>query len=251
MNAYNFSRWFWDYAFDNPTKIKPTHVAIYFFAVEHCNRLGWKKYFGLPTSMVLDAIGVRSYSVYKKAFDELIEYGFFEIIEYSKNQYSSNVIALKENDKANDKANGKANGKANSKALDKALLKHKAKHLQSTDKSTDSIDKQGTIKTTKTNTPLWRTDYEVYLRDAKIEFQKAVDDKNFIDELKYYYPNLDIVKTINNSWVLFWGNERGWKHKKKSKSENLDWRLTIRNAITLPSNKVFYTKQELAEMERK
>lgn len=97
----------------------------------------------------------------------------------------------------------------------------------------------------------WRDDFEVYLNEAKDEFQKAVDDKKFIQELQYFYPSLDIVKTIYNSWKKFWGNERGWKHKKKSKSDNLDWRLTIRNAVALPSNKIYYTKQELAEIERR
>jgi hypothetical protein len=131
LNIYILSRYFWDFAFENPVKIKPIHCSIYFFAVEHCNRLGWKKNFGLPTSMVIEAIGVKSYSVYKSAFDDLVSFGFFEIIQYSKNQYSSNVIALKENDKADDKAN--------SKALDKALIKHVTKQCESTVQSIDSI----------------------------------------------------------------------------------------------------------------
>lgn len=125
INGYQLSRNFWDFAFENTGKIKPIHIAIYFFAMEHCNRLGWKREFGLPTSMVLDAITVKSYSVYKTAFDDLVEYGFFEVVQYSKNQYSSNIIALKENDKAN------------YKALDKALVKHTSKQRQ----STVSIDK--------------------------------------------------------------------------------------------------------------
>lgn len=134
MDGYSLSRDFWNFSFENPEKIKPTHIAIYFFAVEHCNRLGWKEKFGLPTSMVLDAIGIKSYSVYKKCFDELVEWEFFIAIEYSKNQYSSNIIALKENDKALDKA------------LDKAMVKHVSKHDQPKDESIVSIDKHITIK---------------------------------------------------------------------------------------------------------
>jgi hypothetical protein len=130
MTMYELSRGFWDFAFENPEKIKPVHISIYFFSVEHCNRLGWKKKFGLPASMVIEAIGVKSYSVYKKAFDELVSFGFIEVVEYSKNQYSSNIIALKDS------------YKANCKALDKALTKHVSKHPQSTCESTDSIIKQ-------------------------------------------------------------------------------------------------------------
>lgn len=138
MNSYELSRFFWDFAFENPSKIKPIHCAIYFFSIEHCNRLGWKKEFGLPTSMVIEAIGIKSYSVYKNAFDDLVEYNFFDVRQYSKNQYSSNIIALKDNTKANTKATAKANAKA----LDKALQKHSQKQS----KSIDSIDKQETIE---------------------------------------------------------------------------------------------------------
>jgi hypothetical protein len=74
--------------------------------------------------MAMEATGVKSYSVFKKHFDDLVSFGFFEVAEYSKNQYSSNVIALKEN------------CKANVKALDKALSKHASKQVQSTSEST-------------------------------------------------------------------------------------------------------------------
>jgi hypothetical protein len=124
--------WF-DFSFSNPDKIKPIHTAIYFFAIEHCNRLGWKKKFGFPTSMVLEATGIKSYSAYKKHFDEIVEFGFFTVHEYSKNQYSSNVIELSLKVKALDKA------------LDKALIKHSSKQVQSTHQSSSSIDKQLTI----------------------------------------------------------------------------------------------------------
>lgn len=133
MNIFDLNRSFWDFAFNNPEKIKPNHCAIYYFALEHCNRLGWKKKFGFPTSMVLEATGIKSYSVFKKTFDELVVFGFFEVIEYSKNQYSSNIIALKENNKALDKA------------LDKAFTKHLSKQKGSSSESIDSIDKQYTI----------------------------------------------------------------------------------------------------------
>ena len=86
MDIYKLNRYFWDFAFNNTGKIKPNHIAVYQFAIEHCNRLGWKKQFGFPTSMVLDAVGIKSYSVYKTTFDDLVTFGFFDVIEYSKNQ---------------------------------------------------------------------------------------------------------------------------------------------------------------------
>jgi len=132
MNGYSISRSWWDFAFANPEKVKPIHAALLFFAVEHCNRLGWKQKFGLPSSMAMEAIGVHSYNTYIQAFNNLCEWGFFELVQKSKNQYSSNIIALSKFDEAPDKA------------LDKALIKHDSKQCESTCESTVSIDKQRT-----------------------------------------------------------------------------------------------------------
>ncbi|WP_051289072.1 hypothetical protein [Chryseobacterium daeguense] len=134
MNIYDLSRKFWDFAFENPDKIKPNHGAMYFFAVEHCNRLGWKEKFGFPTVMAMEAIGIKSYNTFINTLKDLVEYGFIEMIEKSKNQYSANIIALSNFDEAHNKA------------LDKALMKHGTKQSesteQSTDESIDSINKQ-------------------------------------------------------------------------------------------------------------
>jgi len=168
ISGYKLSRAFWDFAFENTGKIKPIHIAIFFFAMEHCNRLGWKKNFGLPTSMVLDAITVKSYSVYKSAFDDLVEYGFFEVVQYSKNQYSSNIIALKENDKAN------------TKALDKALVKHTSKQRQ----STVSIDKQVTINKEQLKANLF-------------------SDELYMDDLRRTNKGKDFDKAFDQCWLHF------------------------------------------------
>jgi hypothetical protein len=100
------------------------------FSIEHCNRLGWKEKFGFPSQMVMEAIGVKNWRTYSKALADLVEWKFIIMIETSKNQYSSNIIAIVKNTKAP------------TKALDKALQKHSTKQ----GKSTVSIDKQETIE---------------------------------------------------------------------------------------------------------
>jgi len=141
LNGYELSRNFFDWCFENPEKIKPIHIAVYFFAIEHCNRLGWKPKFGFPSQMAMDAIGVKSWHTYINAFNDLVDWEFFILIERSKNQYSSNIIALIKNNKAN------------IKALDKAFTKHSSKHQRSTYQSTyqsiDSINKQYNKETIK------------------------------------------------------------------------------------------------------
>lgn len=134
MNGYELSRNWFNWCFENPEKIKPNHTALYFFAIEHCNRLGWKEKFGLPTTMAKEAIGIRSYNTYINTLNELVEWGFVKMIERSKNQHSSNIVALSKFDKALDSA------------LDKAFVKHGTKQSESTGESNSSIVKPITSK---------------------------------------------------------------------------------------------------------
>jgi len=136
MNSYELSRNWFDWCFDNPEKIKPVHTAIYFFSIEHCNRLGWMPKFGLPTEMVKSAIGVHSYNTYIDALNDLVEWGFIKMIQKSKNQYSSNIIALSNFDKAT------------TKALDKAMIKHSTKQGESIDSINKQINKEQENKET-------------------------------------------------------------------------------------------------------
>ena len=130
LTGYELSRQWFDFAFSNPELINPSHAAVYFCASEHQNRLGGKTKFGFPTTMVMEAVGIKSYNTYIKVFNDLVNWGFFELIEKSRNQYSANIIALSKNDKAL------------GKALDKAFIKHASKQSESTDESISSIDKQ-------------------------------------------------------------------------------------------------------------
>ena len=144
LTQFELSRAYWDYAFEHPG-CKPTHAAIFFFAIEHCNRLGWKRVFGFPTTMAKEAAGIHSYNTYILALRDLVEWGFIIVHEWSRNQYSANKIELSTPQSALSK---------NDKALDKALTKHYTKQGestvqsigQSTIQSIDSIDKQRTIE---------------------------------------------------------------------------------------------------------
>lgn len=181
MNYYSLMRDFWDFAYENPELIKPNHCAIYFFVIEHCNRLGWKEKFGLPSGMVMDAIGMKCYNSYIKAFNDLVRFGFIKLIEKSKNQWSSNIIALSKFDKALDRA------------LDKAIVKHSIKHSikqdESTEQSTHSIIRP--IYNT-TNIP---------------KEQSKTKNQNFIFELKEsptWIESIQRQNKIQESEVMDW-----------------------------------------------
>lgn len=138
MNSYELSKVWFDFAFENPEKINPNHAAIFFFAIEHCNRLGWKEKFGFPTQMAMDALGIKKHQTYIKYFNELVEWGFFKLIQKSSNQYSANIISL---------TNALPK---KGKALAKAITTHAAKQTepkgQSTGQSNSSIIKPDNLE---------------------------------------------------------------------------------------------------------
>jgi len=179
MNSYELSRKFWDFAFENPDRIKPIHAAIYFFAIEHCNRLGWKEKFGLPSQMVMEAIGVKNCRTYSQGLNELIEFDFIKLIEKSTNQYSSNIIAIVNFTKAD------------TKALDKALQKHGTKQGQ----SIVSIDKQETKE-------------QIYIPEFSEFLQFAIEQVTNInkDEVKLKYESWKVNewKDGNNKQIKNW-----------------------------------------------
>lgn len=191
MNSYELSRKWFDWSFENPEKISTNHSALYFFAIEHCNRLGWRKKFGFPTEMAKDAIGIKSYKTYIKTLNDLVDWGFIEMVEKSRNQYSANIIALVEFTEALDKA------------LDKAMVKHVSKQDQSTYQSSTSIDKHITIKTINNKDDL-SVNWDALLNQFNTitgKHLKVVEDKvkrQVMARLKSGYSKNDIVTAITN-----------------------------------------------------
>jgi DNA-binding transcriptional regulator YhcF (GntR family) len=120
MNGYHLSRRWFDWAFENPEMNTPVHTALFMWVVEKWNRLGQKEKFGLPTSEAMEASGIHSFNTYRKAFNHLVEWGFVVVIQASKNQYTSTIIALSKADNAPDNA------------LDEALTKQHIMQSQST-----------------------------------------------------------------------------------------------------------------------
>ena len=126
MNGYNLIRDWYNYKFENPSRVKASHSDFYCYLIDRWNRLGQKNEFGLPTSVTMEALGIGSYNSYKKTLQDLIDFGFIKLVTESKNQYQSKVIALSKNDKASDKALDEAHNKAPDKATD-TIYKQKNK----------------------------------------------------------------------------------------------------------------------------
>lgn len=87
----------------------------------------------------------------------------------------------------------------------------------------------------------WRTSYDVYKNDLREAYQNLISNQEWLEQQQRYHPNLDIELSLEKACVQFWALETGWKHKKKSKSVNIDWKSTLASAIDL--NKVYKQKQ--------
>ena len=223
MNAFELSRNWFNFSFENPDKVKPIHTAIYFFTIERCNRLGWKEKFSLPTDMSMEANGIKSYKTYKKALKEIVEFGFIKMHQESKNQWTANIIALVKNTKALSKADNEATAKALDKAMIKHTPEHEPKQVQSTDHLSDSIIKQRNNVTTKQVNKGKPTQiflnlnsdkkeiFQIWLEYRK-EIKKGIKNEKTLEGLikKFNNHKLDDCKKIvsysidNNYQGLFW-----------------------------------------------
>ena len=130
--------------------------------------MGWAEKFALPAYMAMGAIGVSHHNTYSKAFDDLVEWGFFHLVQKSKNQHTANIIALSKIDTAL------------YTALDKATLNHIAEQAQEQGDSTITINKQQTTndkpQTTKARPTLEQV--EQYCDERGFQKQLAI---NFYD----------------------------------------------------------------------
>lgn len=217
LNSYDLSREWFNFSFDNPEKTRPIHTAVLFFAIEQCNRLGWKEKFGFPTSLAMDAIGVKKIQTFTKALNELVEFGFIKMIQKSRNQYSANIISLKIGMPKKDEA------------LDKALLGHVVRQGVKQGLSTDTIDKQTnkeqTNKPTIEKTPL----FEKWL-NYRSEIKKAIKAQSTLDALvdKFNTEPINKIKyvvetSIQNGWTgLFWNKYENTKQHNNGQQTDLD-----------------------------
>lgn len=112
---------------------------------------------------------------------------------------------------------------------------------QQTVQQTDTNKNDNNDKKEKTtlcdNISEWRKNFETYISEVYIAFEKIKIDSIWIAEQEKYNPNINIILSIEKSIKNFWGTESGWSNKKKTKTQNIDWKQTF--AKTLSFNKVY------------
>lgn len=210
MTSYELSRNYFDWCFENPEKVSPNHTAIYFFAIEHCNRLGWRDKFGFPTQMAMDAIGIKKNQTYTRYLNELVEFGFIKMVQKSTNQYSANIISL---------ISAKPK---NGKALDKAIVRHGVKQTESIGRSNSTIDKPITSKPITSKPTI----------DEFIEYALENKPKANKQELIFKYKSWE-----NNDWCI----------TRKDKKEPIKiWKTTLLNTLKYINEEVIANPYNLS-----
>lgn len=208
MTGYELSRDWFNFRFENPSKVRAVHSEFYLYLVDQWNRLGQKKEIGLPTRFTMESLAIGSYNTYKNTLADLVEWGFVRIIKDSHNQHSSKVIALSKNDVATDKA------------LDKATIKASD---EPTDKATDTIIEQGNKGIIQNKEQIHTTpeipSLAIFLSYYQTEISKDFPNREFAVQAKY------------ESWV-----DAGWKNGYGKKIKN--WKAALKNTILhLPEKK--------------
>lgn len=165
MDGYSLSEAWFDFVSKNADKVECKHSALFYYIVEVFNKRKWPDVVGLPTDFTMGILNIGSYKTYKKTFDDLVAFGFIEVVEQSKNQFTSTKIALVKNAKADTKAD--------------------SKHLPKQDQSSCSIIKQVNIETIKL---LDKETFVSFLSDGKLTVE---DLKNLKSEIESCLPPTD------------------------------------------------------------
>jgi hypothetical protein len=141
----------------------------------------------------MQAVGISKHQTYKKHFDDLVSWGFFSIIQESKNQHTATIIALPKN------------GIAQGKALDKATRGHGSKQHEGTDTVNKLINQETKKQISKDISSSTTDDFET--------FEKTIPEEKTITTEKTF-GNEEINKTLE-----FLKNAVGIKDFKESQKQ--------------------------------
>ena len=97
----------------------------------------------------------------------------------------------------------------------------------------------------------WRDDFEIYLEDLRNAYKAIVIDAVYMTERAKYHPGINIKLSLEKACKEFWATEAGWKHKRKSKSNELNWKSTFTKALDQKCNQVWLQKGETNETNKR
>lgn len=95
--------------------------------------------------------------------------------------------------------------------------------------------------------PTWRISLPVYTAECDAAYNMLIADDEWIAGRQRFHSSLNIKMSLEKAWSDYWRTATGWNHKRKSRSEEIDWRATFANALTMKCNQVWLSKQEIED----
>jgi len=124
------------------------------------------------------------------------------------------------------------------------MEQHMDSHMENENEDRNEDLKEG-VKGEKIIT--WRNSFEEYLKITNKAIKELLKDEKELQQQQEFQPNLDIPLTLKKAYKNFWGTKAGWNNKKKSRTKDIDMRMTFINAISQKINKVYKTEDERPE----
>jgi len=93
MNGFEQIKSFYSWVFNNPDKIRPTHVSLYLFLWNQDNRANWAEWIKCPYDLAMQGACIGNKGTYYRCLDDLKSFG---LIEYKKgiNNYKAPIVKL-------------------------------------------------------------------------------------------------------------------------------------------------------------
>ena len=107
----------------------------------------------------------------------------------------------------------------------------------------DNNNKEIDTTLSNSNIKTWRTSFEIYQSNLKEACNKIITPE-YIKEREEYHPGLDIKLTLKKAYEDYWNKEAGWKNKKSSKTNEIDWKSTFNNSLSQKMNQVWISKEK-------
>lgn len=231
MNYIELINWFWK--LDEHWQFTCCETRLYFYLLKTANGLGWVNNWTHSDDKTSANVGV-SVNTMKNARNRLCQAGLISFISGGKGQRNkTRYQILTPNLTPSLTPNLIPNQTPNLTPINK---------LNETNNIPPIVPPNGMDENTMTKT--WRDNYEVYLAELDKSYAEIIQDEEFILDRQKYYPNIDIQLSFEKVYKDYWHTQEGWKKKKNSKSNELDWKATFKNSLNQKFNQVYLQRKE-------
>jgi hypothetical protein len=263
INGFEQIKSFYSWVFNNPDKIRPTHISLYLFLLNQNNRSNWVEWFKCPYDLAMQGACIGNNGTYYRCLDDLKEW---KLIDYQKgiNNYKAPLVKLfqlydseqvtvplseQQCVQLTEQVSEQQCVQLTEQVSEQQCVQLPAHIYKLITDNTETINqqqKQFELLLTKFFNPKikpvipeWKTSFDVYKKELNIALNEMIIDREWMKEKEKFNPSLDIKLTLNKAYSEFWGTEAGWMYKKKEKIEKIDWKRTMVNAISQKQNKVY------------